>query len=64
MTHAIEALSSELAAIQKYVDAVVEGKVDPSREVGIAISEALNAYSKRLARTIKLALIHQNFDAI
>lgn len=41
----VAALSKVLDDIQAYVDNVVEGKINPSREVGIAIAEALSAFS-------------------
>lgn len=41
----VAALSKVLDDIQAYVDNVVEGKISPSREVGIAIAEALNAFT-------------------
>lgn len=41
----VAALSKVLDDIQAYVDNVVEGKITPTREVGIAIAEALNAFS-------------------
>ena len=48
VAHSIGALSSQLEEIQKYVDAVVRGDLPASRDVGIALSEALNSLSKRL----------------
>jgi len=48
VVHAIRSLSSVLDDLQRYVDAVVAGEVAaPSREVGIAISEALTLFSNR-----------------
>ncbi len=40
-------LSRVFDDIQAYVDNVVDGKIAPSREVGIAISEALNAFASQ-----------------
>eukprot|EP01036_Dinobryon_divergens_P026639 gene26639-35313_t len=57
VAHSIGALSSQLEEIQKYVDAVVRGDLPASRDVGIALSEALNSLSKRLSVLIHLMFI-------
>lgn len=42
---AIEDLQRVVGDIQGYVDGVLEGKIQPSREVGIAIADALNSFA-------------------
>ena len=62
VAHSIRALSSQLDEIQKYVDAVVRGDLTASRDVGIALSEALNSLSKRFcnSRRCLLVFIHSS----
>jgi len=48
---AVTDLSKVLDDVQNYVDNVVDGKVAPSREIGIAIAEALNALASQSAQS-------------
>lgn len=48
---AVTDLSKVFDDVQAYVDNVVDGKIAPSREVGIAIAEALNAFATQNAQT-------------
>jgi translation initiation factor 3 subunit F len=45
LENAVTDLSKVFDDVQAYVDNVVDGKIAPSREVGIAIAEALNAFA-------------------
>lgn len=46
---AICGLQKVLDDIQMYVDGVVDGKIPPSREIGIAVADALNAFAAQKA---------------
>eukprot|EP01034_Spumella_vulgaris_P021264 gene21264-27287_t len=54
-TQRLEGAVTDLAKVfddvQAYVDNVVDGKIAPSREVGIAIAEALNAFATQNAQS-------------
>jgi translation initiation factor 3 subunit F len=41
---ALEKLFEVISDVQKYVDAVVEGRVEPMQEVGVAIAEAIDGF--------------------
>lgn len=48
---AVTDLSKVFDDVQAYVDNVVDGKIAPSREVGIAIAEALNSFATQNAQS-------------
>jgi translation initiation factor 3 subunit F len=51
LENAVTDLSKVFDDVQAYVDNVVDGKIAPSREVGIAIAEALNAFATQSAQS-------------
>ncbi len=62
VTDSLTKLQSILDSLQTYVDGVVEGKITPDRETGIAISDTLNTVGPQMLSALQANNLQQRYQ--